>query len=122
MPATVADTGVIRDAVDASRAVLTFIIDALVDIEGAVILGVAGWTFAYVTVSFIEAIAIVFAVHIEAQLAADTVEVCRIVVALQRQIFQRCEVRVLVHFFICKVMQQYAADAHLAETAFEWLS
>lgn len=122
LPAVLAHAGIIGDTVDASRAVLAFVVDALVDVKRAVVLGVTRRTLAYVAVDLIEAITIVLAVRVEAQLAANAIAMSGVIVTLQLQELQRGEVRILINFFICKVVQQHAADTHFAETALKRFS
>lgn len=83
MPAVLAHAGVIGDTINASRAVLALVVDALVNVKGAIVLGITRRTFAHIAFGLIEAITIVLAVCVEAQLAADAVAMSGIIVTLQ---------------------------------------
>lgn len=81
MPAVVAHTGVIGDAVNAST-IITLVVYTLVNVKGTVVLGVTGRALAHVTISRVEAVAPILAIHVKTQPTADIVTMGAIVVLL----------------------------------------
>lgn len=79
LPSIVTHACVIGYAVNASRPVFTFVIDAFVNVEGTIIFRVTGEALANVTVCFVKAASVVFTICIEAKLATDALVMRQIV-------------------------------------------
>jgi len=104
LPSVLTHASIISNTVDTTRAILALVVDAFVNVKRTIILGVTCRTFAYIAIGLIEAITIVFAIRIEAQLTTDTVTMSGIIITLQLQVFQRGEVRILINLLVCKIV------------------